>query len=464
MKKKPIALIIVCAAACILIGNTGSGAGDIRDLQLPPVTASVMDNGLKIFYIKDELPQLTIVASIGYGKLYETRETAGTAELIAQNLLVAGSRAYPGQKLHAFIESIGGKISIDSSWENTLISVRVLKRFAREAFEVIADLMANPNFNQGDFDTARSLVIEEIKRNYDDPANIAFEKTREIIFDGGGYGVVLKEDHVRKYTLDDVRNAWQKYCCAKNILMGISTSISFDEVKKYAHASFSPLVPGQKIEYAVDHEKAGKTIESARKKIFLYVRDIPQATIVAGTIAPRIADDAQYALSVMNYILGGGSFNSRLMYEIRVKRGLAYSVQSLLRARSKTGVFLAFAQTQNESAATVLSLFQENFSTIAREKITAQELQWSQDSINNSFVFNFDTPSNILGNYIDIAYNNLPDNYFQEYLKQINMVTDEDVLRETGKLFAKGFVFVIVGKESLKEKLSGFGEVVLLRD
>ena len=102
---------------------------------------------------------------------------------------------------------------------------------------------------------------------------------------------------------------------------------------------------------------------------------------------------------MMNYILGGGSFTSRLMREIRVKRGLSYSVQSIIRFRKNTGIFLAFAQTKYETTDSALSLLLENTGLMSEEMVTDEEIKWTNESIKNSYIFEFDTPQSILNKY-----------------------------------------------------------------
>jgi len=164
----------------------------------------------------------------------------------------------------------------------------------------------------------------------------------------------------------------------------------------------------------------------------------------------------------MNYILGGGSFNSRLMNEIRVKRGLAYTVFSLVRNRYRTGVFMSFVQTRNEEAGNVLSLMKENIYKMSKEEVSEEELAWARESVKNSYVFNFAKTSDILENYLQIEYNNLDRRYYRDYLKNIAGVTRGDIKRESAALFGKGIVTVVVGERKLADSLKKYGNVVII--
>lgn len=463
MKRLVTMAVLISLALFWDAGRPASAQFSPDAIKLPPVEKAVLTNGIRLFYIRDELPQVTVIASIGFGKLYEKKENAGISDVIAKAISLGGSKNYPGNTLHEKVDSMGGRLSVASSWEGTVISLKVLERFKGEAFDIVADLVASPAFDQRSLDTAKGLVADSIRRKYDDPAEIAFDRVRDIIFGGEGYGSSPTPEKVGSYTIEDVRSVWGKYCTGRNTMIGISSSLGFYEVERLCRERFSSIAPGDDMAYGADRENIIARVKASRGKIYFYPKDIPQSTVIVGTVAPGISYGGGYALEIMNYVLGGGSFNSRLMMEIRVKRGLAYAVQSILKLRHKTGVFLAFAQVENRTLGEVLGLLNENIDRISHEKISGAEMEWARKAITNSFVFQFDTPMNLLSNYLFIAYNNLAQDYFTGYIGRINGVRDEDILAETAKLFKPGLVTVVVGNESVLPDLKKFGEVVIIK-
>ncbi|HOT46948.1 MAG TPA: pitrilysin family protein [Spirochaetota bacterium] len=463
MKRVMTMAILIVLALFWDAGRPASAQFSPDAIRLPPVETAVLANGIRLFYIRDELPQVTVMASIGFGKLYEKKENAGISDVIAKAISLGGSVNYPGSVLHEKVDAMGGRLSVESSWEGTVISLKVLERFRGEAFAIVADLVASPVFDQRSLDTAKGLVADSIRRKYDDPAEIAFDRVRDIIFGGEGYGSSPTPEKVAAYTIEDVKGVWEKYRAGRNIMIGISSSIGFAEAGRLCRERFSAIAPGGDMAYTADRESIRARVKASRGKIYFYPKDIPQSTVIVGTVAPEISYGGGYALEIMNFILGGGSFNSRLMTEIRVKRGLAYAVQSILKLRSGTGVFLAFAQVENRTLGEALGLLNENIDRISHEKISGAEMEWARKAITNSFVFQFDTPMNVLSNYLFIAYNNLPPDYFTGYLGRINGVRDGEVLAETAKLFEPGLVTVVVGNESVLPDLKKFGEVVIIK-
>ncbi|OHD71524.1 MAG: hypothetical protein A2W19_16085 [Spirochaetes bacterium RBG_16_49_21] len=454
-------LSVFCTSGAVSAGARRPASGTVR---MPKVTTAGLGNGVRLFYIRDELPQITILASVGFGKLYENKNSAGISELIAKTISLAGSKKYPSAALHESIDSMGGRLSVDASWEHTVISIKVLERFKKEAFAIMADLIRNPNFDPRYFTMAKALLSDSLRRKYEDPAETAFGKAREIIFGGDGYGSYPTPESINLLTLDQAQEAWHRYFCGRNIMIGIYASLPASEIDKLFAGSFSSISAGSMQQYAVDKRKIADALQGSNNTIFFYPRDIPQSTIIVGSAAPDIGYPGNYPLEIMNYVLGGGSFNSRLVAEIRVKRGLAYAVQSVIRFRYKTGVFLAYAQTENRTAGRVLAIMKENIEKLGRESMHRNEIVWAKNAISNSFIFQFDTPHNILSNYMEIAYNNLPVDYYARYLDHIRAVQETDIVREAGELFRYGTITVVVGGEAAAAGLAKFGKVVVIKN
>ncbi|MDY6969258.1 MAG: pitrilysin family protein [Spirochaetota bacterium] len=431
-------------------------------LNLPSVKSFMTDNGIRAFYIEDELPQLTIIVSAGYGKLYENSKNAGISDLIAKTLSLAGSKNFQGDLLHEKVESIGGRLSISSSWEEIVISIRVLERYSDIAFDIVKDLIENPNFDADIITDAKSHLLEEIRRKKDSPEALAFDKAKEIVFNGNGYGAVVKEDTVSSITRYQMIDLWNKYFNAGNIVIGISSSINFTKIKNYIKTSLGSTKKGDRILYSSDSISIGKSIVKNSGNIYLIPKDLPQATIVLGTVAPKIKDKRVYPLEIMNYILGGGSFNSRLVREIRVKRGLAYSVQSVIRFRYNTGIFLAFAQTRNEKAGETLELMLNNLQLMGEKQITQKELKWAKESIINSYIFKFDTLSSILSRFLSLSYYGFSSEYLLGYQMKIDKVSADEILKSNKDLLRYGLIKVIVGKKDLKKMLKKYGDVKIV--
>ncbi len=446
--------------------NTGVGEpvkkiGEDFLSGLPEVKKHKMENDVNLLYIKDDLPVTVIYASISYGKMHETKTNAGISDVLNKTLTMAGSAAYPGNTINQKLESIGGEIHISTGWETIGIEIKVLSKYNNLAFNILGDILKNPVFEDAEIKSAKKLVIEKIKRNMDEPDETGVLKLREIIFGGAGYGSVPTQKSIEGIDAAALKTLWNRFATGGNVTIAISSSEDDGRIIALAEKELSGIVKGNKEYYTADKEKILSALKSSSGIIYLIPLEIEQATIYTGTYAPELKYNGNYALYLMNYVLGGGSFNSRLMNEIRVKRGLAYSVYSLVRNRRNAGVFISFAQTKNESASEVLSLMNENIKKMYNEPVSNEELNWAKESVKNSYVFNFNNINDLLGNFLEIEYNDLDAGYYKNYLDNINKVTSSEIVDESLKMFSQGIVTVVVGSRKLEKELSLHGKVVI---
>ncbi len=459
--KRPVYILFLLFALLPLTGLSGVEQASGFMESLPEVVSRRLGNDVNILYLKNELPVTVIYASVSYGRMYENSETAGTAEVLGKTLSLSGSASYPGNKINETLESVGGHLKISSGWESTVIEIKVLSRHSDLAFKILGDLLKNPVFDEKGVAAAKRLVLERIRRDLDDPEETGVSKLREIIFCGAGYGSVPTAKSVNGVTAVGLKTLWGRFAAGGNLDIAVSSSIGEKEILALASGELSAIVRGKKEYYSVEGGKISTSVRGSSGTIYLIPMELEQASIYMGTFAPDIKYEGNYALYIMNYILGGGSFNSRLMNEIRVKRGLAYSVYSIVRNRRDTGVFISFAQTRNDSVPEVVGLMNDNIKKIYSGSITDEELAWAKESVKNSYVFRFNTVDDLLGNYLEIQYNNLEQDYFKKYLGRINRVTPSAIADEGGKLFGNGIVTVVVGSRKLENSLSKLGKVVI---
>jgi len=176
-------------------------------------------------------------------------------------------------------------------------------------------------------------------------------------------------------------------------------------------------------------------------------KDLTQATVALGHVGIDRRNPDFYAVSVMNYILGGGGFSSRLVNRIRDEQGLAYDVDSGFQANVMPGPFTVSLQTRNEAAnKAIASVFQE-VKRIRTEPVSHQELTDAKAYLTGSFPLRLDTTGKLAGLLTVVELHGLGLSYFQDYPKAINAVTKEDVLRVAQKyLNPDVYALVVVAK------------------
>jgi zinc protease len=179
-------------------------------------------------------------------------------------------------------------------------------------------------------------------------------------------------------------------------------------------------------------------------------RSITQANIILGKEGVSRDNPDYYALAVMNYILGGGGFSSRLVDEVRNKRGLAYSVASFFDAGKYPGTFQVVLQTKNASARETIDLVLREIEKVQKELVSEKELEGAKKYLIGSFPLRFDTQSKLAGFLTLAEYFGLGSDYPEKYPLYIGAITAEEIRRVARKyLRTKEHVLVIVG--NLKE-------------
>ncbi len=456
-----LTIVVILTFCAIYTSWAGTDSGNA---VMPEVKNHRLDNGVTILRINDDLPKTEIYVSISYGRLYEDMGNAGMSQVIANLLMVSGSKKYPGDSAIRSIEAVGGEINVHPGWENISIDIKVLSRDAGLAFDILSDMLTNPIFTDKGVQDSGRFIYQKYMRSLDDPASRGMEKLREIIFEGKGYGAGITTGSIKSITRASVGDIWDRYVTGGNIIVSVSSSIDDESLLSMCKKSFGVVKPGKREYYTVDTEKILAGIPAKSANIYLIPAELDQATILTGVPAAAISYEGNYAIAVMDYILGGGSFGSRLMTQIRERRGLAYSVYSYVVNRYTTGFFYSFAQTRNEEVGNVLGLMNENIRLMYEQPVLEEELSWAIQSIINSYVFTFSKISQILDNYFAIEYYGLDKNYFTGYTSRISSVTPEQIMSESRKLFGNGLVTVIVGKRELEKDLSKFGKVIIVEN
>jgi zinc protease len=170
--------------------------------------------------------------------------------------------------------------------------------------------------------------------------------------------------------------------------------------------------------------------KSREPKVLAGDKAVPQTTILIGELGIDKSDPDLHAVRVMNYILGGGGFNSRLMREIRSNRGLAYSVYSYYQVgRRLPGPFIAGAETKSSSTLDVVETMRRIMAEMREEPVTDAELELARESLINSFVFAFTDTHDVVTQIMRLDFYEYPEGYLESFRDRVAAVSKEDVLR-----------------------------------
>jgi zinc protease len=433
--KKLILISLLVAIACLLSVDTF--AIDAK--------RTVLSNGLTVLHSENHsLPIVMVTLMVKAGERHEPKEKAGLANLTAE-LLTEGTKDRSSREISEEIDFIGASLNASAGNDFTTITLSVLKKDIDKGFELFSDILLNAVFLQAEIDRKREMIKGSLRQQEEDPSFLADRAFKKGVFGEHPYGRLMEgsANTLDTITKDDLVTFYSGFFLPNNAILSIAGDLTSDELdsemKKYLGAwkkADLPLIPRADIE--------GKKVKSVIK----IDRDLTQANIIVGHLGISRDNPDYYAVSVMNYLLGGGGFSSRLMQTVRDKMGLAYDVHSFFSAYKEEGSFQIGVQTKNESANVALDEIFKQIERMQSEMVSDEELSDAKAYLTGSFSRRLDTSRKIADFFASVEFFGLGADYIGRYPSYINSVTKEDVLRVAKKYLDTGhYVLVVVANQ-----------------
>jgi zinc protease len=413
---------------------------------MPPVNRLSLPNKMVLLLSEEHsLPFVTLQLVIDGGSRQDPQGKEGLAFLTAKGLLL-GTSKQDVITLNEALDFIGASLNVSANKDYASISLRVLKKDLEKGLGLFADTIKRPVFPEGELRKEADKILGAIQSSEEDPGEVAEKAFYKTVFPDSPYSHPVEgtKESVPKLTREDVVRFYNTYYLPNNAILSITGDITQGEVKTRIIPLFAEWPEGPIPKPNIIREFAEKS-EMVRIN-----RDLAQANIIIGGIGVERSNPDYYALTVMNYILGGGGFGSRLMEEIRVQRGLAYSVGSFFDPYKFQGTFQVVLQTKNASAREAMALALKHMEQIRKEPVSADALARAKNYLIGSFPLRFDTQGKLVHFLSQVEYFGLGLDYPEKYPSIIQSVSREDVLRVAQRyLHPEQSIQVIVG--NLKE-------------
>ena len=391
------------------------------------------------------LPFVTLQLLVDSGSRRDPSGEEGLAHLTAKGLLHGTSKRTINQ-INEQLDFLGASLNSSSGRDYATLSLRVLRKDLEKGFDLFMEVLTQPIFPQEEIKREIEKTLAAIQSEEDQPEEVAEKAFLKALFLNSPYGHPVEgtKESVPKLKREEIIRFYRSYYHPNNAILTVVGDITGDEIK-------SKLIPIlekwsvaeiPKVPFVTTFEKEQKTVKINRP--------ITQANIIIGNAGVSRENPDFYALTVMNYILGGGGFASRLMEVIRNKRGLAYSVGSFFDPGKYPGSFQIVLQTKNPSAREAISLSLQQMEQIQKELVSEKELEAAKKYLIGSFPMRLDTQGKLANFLSQVEYYGLGLDYPEKYPSLIGSVTREDVLRVAKKyLYPQKYVLVIVA--DLKE-------------
>lgn len=425
-------LIILCS---FMIGTNADAALLGKRIAL--------ENGMVLLLSeRHTIPSVTINMLIKAGQVSEPSDKAGLAHITA-GLLTEGTKKRSSSQIAEEIEFVGGGIGASGGDDSASVNLTILKKDLDLGLDILSDILLNPVFSEEEIIRKVRETKASIEKEKENPSAVAGKEFAKSVFGDHPYGRPVEglPETLDRIIRDDIVKFHAAHYIPNNTIMAVVGDVTEKEIvsklnrylkdwkkREVVNPVFPPVKPlSQKIVKPID-------------------KKITQANIVLGHIGIERENPDYYAAYVMNYILGGGGFTSRLMDNIRDNKGLAYDVHSYFAPMKYSGYFNVGVQTKNESAKVAIEEALKEMERIRKEPVTDKELEDAKAYLTGSFPLKLDTNKKIAGMLTAIEFFNLGLDYPDRYPKMINALTKDDIQKVARKyLNPDNYIMVVVG-------------------
>ncbi len=408
----------------------------------------VLDNGLRVLLVENStIPAISLSLNLLTGARNETEDLAGSAVMVSR-LLDEGTKTRSSLEIADAIESVGGAIECDGSHERVAAFLEVLSKDIDLGLDLVGDILMNPAFAEEAVEKERERTLAEIRSIQDRPQVLAGWEFNELIY---GTHPLHRPSHgypstIEKIASEALRNFHQEQFAPNNAILSAVGDFDAEEMLAKLEATFGDWEQRG----IVSPEVTPPTRQREIRKKFVRVAS-KQAHILFGHLGIERRNPDFYALQVMDTILGGGAgLTSRIPRKLRDEQGLAYT--TFARITSSAGIdpgkFLAYIGTSPENIHLAISGFKGEIDRIVREPVDPEELEDAKAYLTGSFVFAFESNSQITRFLTNAEVYGLGFDYLEKYPTYINDVTVEDISRVAGQyLDTEHYTLVIAGPE-----------------
>ncbi len=409
-----------------------------------PVRARhVLGNGLVVLVMeRRHLPTLSATLLFPAGIASEPEERPGAA-FFASQVLPMGTLRRTAVELAEDVDGLGATLSTGCDYDYATIDVTGLSRDADALLDILAEVTLSPAFLEEEVERRRSQILGFLERRKDDHADVVRNRFFEEIYGGHPYRRTREgtPDSIGRMTREDLVDLWIASYVPAGAILAIAGDIDSARAIRIAEERFG----GWKAAESLPQLPEPPEVLPARRIVTIQ-QDVTQAYIRMGNVAIERNHAEFCAATVMNYILGGAGFGSRLMRSLREERGLTYGVHTNVLTRRQPGYFFASTQTgiatMNEA---ILQMLLE-IDRFLEAGPTEQELEWAKRFFTGSLPLTLETNDQLAQKMLEQEFFHLEDEYWVRDIERIEAVTAEQVLGFARRhVHPERFALVVLG-------------------
>jgi zinc protease len=411
-------------------------------------------NGARVYFVENhDIPMLDVAVDFAAGSAYDAAGKSGVAGM-THGLLDLGAEGMNEDEIARRLADVGAEMGGHFDEDRAGITLRTLSSTAEkdQALDVMAHVLQHPLFPEDVLAREKARQIASLKEAETKPEYIAGKAFDKAVFGEHPYGVTTEVPDVEKIQRTDLEGFYRTYYTAANAVVAIMGDATREQAEAIAQQLTAQLPSGAE---AAPISPVQMQIQASEQRI---AHPATQSHILIGAPGMSRTDPDYFPLFVGNYTLGGGGFVSRLMNEVREKRGLAYSVYSYFMPMEQPGAFQLGLQTRKDQADEALKLARDTLREFIAKGPTEQELKAAKNNIIGGFPLRIDSNRKILEYLCVIGFYDLPLTYLDDFVGKVKRVTVAQVRDAFRRhINPDAMATVIVGAPDGKETDSSMG-------
>ncbi len=408
-----------------------------------------LSNGVALYVAPDStFPLVRLSIQLRQGSYLEPANQVGLAGLTGSLLRTGGTERLDPARFDEEVEFLAAGISAFGGDSRSGASLDCITPVLDSAIELFFEMLRRPRFDEGRLAVEKETLLEAMRQRNDDPENILAREWDWLLEGETFYRARrMTKEHLDAIEREDLVLFHQKYWRPENMILSVSGDV---DPEKFA-ATIESYLAGWPGEGAPAAWPPPQPDYQPRPGAYHVEKDIPQGTVVFGHAVPRWTDwrnPERAALQIMNHILGGSGFTSRITKRVRSDEGLAYDAGSSFELDALgPGSFTVSLQSKNDTVALATSIALEEIARIREEPASEDEIALAKASLIGTFPRRFESAAQIAGTYAGDAFIGRSHDYWKSWRGQVQAVTADDVLRAAKKyLKPEAIVFLVVGK------------------
>ena len=449
--------ILFCGAALALSActdavqdgtDTGNGATapsfdvEVHDGEFATIQQFTTPGGVSVWLVEEpSIPILSLRMAWQAGETNDPEGLEGLTNAMVYHMN-EGAGELDAQAFFKGMEELNMSFSCGASNESTYCNASMLTDNADASFDMIALAFAEPRFDDGPFERFKREQEVSLQTRETNPQFLAGRARASALYPDHAYARETSAESLAALTQDAMRAQKDLLMVQDGMLVTAVGAMSPEELAPLIDKAVSGLP-----ETSETAETSDVVLAAAASAPLVIELPQPQSLVTFAAPAMTREDPDFYTAVVLNYTFGGGGFESRLMKDLRVEKGLTYGIYTQVSSQDKIQLWSGGGQTKNESANEFIAGIKENMSAMVADGMTAEELSAAKAYLTGSYPLGFDSNAKIAARMMGVRLDELPVDFFDKRNAMVEAVTLEDVNRvATEYLSPENFTFIVVGQ------------------